>query len=470
MPLIQLPNGWTPRQYQRAAWDYLERGGKHAELVWHRRSGKDEVGLHRTAVAAFERVAIYWYMLPAYSQARKAIWMAINPHTGKKRIDEAFPKELRKATRDHEMNIEFVNGSIWQVVGSDNPDSLVGAPPAGIVYSEWSLSNPDTLAYLQPIIDENGGWQIFNCTPRGRNHAWRTLQGAKNDADSFGQVLDATETGVFTAEQLDKALQRYIESFGEDYGRSKFEQEYLCSFDAANLGAILARQLAISEKRGYISDEVTFDPYGAPMVITADIGRRDTASWFFWQPQIGGYHVFDHDSGFGIDAEEWCERLQKRIKKYRLAGDRDALDKIWLPHDARAKTFSAKESAVEVFLRLFGGKHVDITPNSSKADRINAARVITPRVKFHATNCKVGIEGLRSWQYEYNSETKSFSSEPLHDWASHHGDGYSYGCQIMQMVAPPPPEPEKIRGITVPHGDVSLDEMWAMQPRQIGRI
>ena len=91
MTTVKLPNNWKPRHYQRAAWDYLERGGRHTEIVWHRRSGKDELGLHWTAVAAFQRVGTYWYLLPMASQARKAIWNAINPHTGKKRIDEAFP-------------------------------------------------------------------------------------------------------------------------------------------------------------------------------------------------------------------------------------------------------------------------------------------------------------------------------------------------------------------------------------------
>jgi len=123
---IRLPNGWSPRDYQLPAWNYLERGGKHAELVWHRRSGKDEVCLHRTAVASFERVAGYWHMLPEYAQARKAIWDAINPHSGKRRIDEAFPPELRSFTRNQEMQIGLKNGSTWQVVGSDRYDSLVG--------------------------------------------------------------------------------------------------------------------------------------------------------------------------------------------------------------------------------------------------------------------------------------------------------------------------------------------------------
>lgn len=471
MATVQIPNNWTPRAYQRPAWDYLEAGGKHAELVWHRRSGKDEVGLHRTAVATFERTAAYWYMLPEYKQARKAIWDAINPKTGKKRIDEAFPHEIRKSTRGQEMMIEFKSGSTFQVVGSDNPDSLVGSPPAGIVYSEWALSNPSTRAYLRPIILENNGWQIFNTTPRGRNHALTTLNAARKDPDAFAQVLDATQTGVFTPEQLAKEQAAYIADFGEDYGRAKFEQEYLCSFDAANLGAILARQLGIAEKQGRISDDVTYDYAGAPIEISMDIGRRDTTTCWFWQPMMGGFQIVDYDSGWGLDAEEWALKL-----KTRIIDNGYTLGKIWLPHDARAKTFSAKRSAVEIFLDVFGSKYIEITPNSSKADRVNAARVLIPKIKFNATRCERGISGLRSWSYEYNDETKTFSNEPLHDWASHDGDGFSYGCLIMsERVPAPSPADTMPKGIHMtPDGrfalGATLEDLYRNQPRQVGRI
>ncbi|HEY9249796.1 MAG TPA: hypothetical protein VIO38_11715, partial [Rariglobus sp.] len=205
MAAIRLPhNGWQPRPHQLAAWTYLENGGRHAELIWHRRSGKDEIALHRTACAAFERRANYWHMLPEATQARKAIWNAVNPHTGRKRIDEAFPKELRRTTRENEMAIEFVNGSSWQVVGSDNFNSLVGSAPAGIVYSEWALANPASRAYLRPILAENNGWQMFITTPRGRNHAHRTYTAAQKDPDAFAQLLGAYQTGVLTPEVLEK--------------------------------------------------------------------------------------------------------------------------------------------------------------------------------------------------------------------------------------------------------------------------
>lgn len=406
---IQLPNNWKPRDYQMAAWKYLEGGGKHSELIWHRRAGKDELFLNWAAVAAFQRVAGYWHMLPEYSQARKAIWDAVNPHTGKRRIDEAFPKEIRKATRNDSMIIEFKNGSSWQVVGSDRYDSLVGSSPAGIVYSEWALANPSARAYLRPIMAENNGWQAFVTSARGRNHAYETYKAALKDPNAFAQILSAKDTGIFSDERLAEELRSYINDFGEEYGRSKFEQEYLCSFDAANIGAILAGSLATAEREGRIND-VAYDPEGAPIEISADIGRRDSSTWWFWQPKMGGYSIIDYDGGWGLDADAWVERLQARIGKRKLG-------KIWLPHDARAKTFAAKHSAVEIFIKAFGTKHVSITPNSKKSDRVNAARTLIKRIEFNETTCEKGLEGLRAWSYEYNEETKTFSQEPKHDWA-----------------------------------------------------
>ncbi|MAL02056.1 MAG: hypothetical protein CL536_07925 [Alcaligenaceae bacterium] len=459
MAIVRLPNNWVPRPYQLPAWKYLENGGNLAELVWHRRSGKDEVALHRTACAAFERVANYWHMLPEAAQARKAIWKAINPHTGIRRIDEAFPRELRSSTNDTEMLITFKNGSSWQVVGSDNFNSLVGSAPAGIVYSEWALANPNARAYLRPIILENKGWQIFITTPRGRNHAHKTLLAAEKDPNAFSQILSAEDSGIFSVAQLEAELKAYIEEFGEEYGSAKFEQEYLCSFDAANLGAILARSVGIAEKEGRIGPHVEYDEDGPGIEISADIGRRDTATWWFWQPRIGGYAIVDYDGGFGLDAEEWADRIAEKIGNKKLAC-------IWLPHDARAKTFAAKHSAVEIFVKKFGVDKVKITPDSKIPDRVNAARKIIKRVEF-SDKVEQGLDGLRAWSYEYNEENKAFSQTPKHDWASHDGDGFSYGCLIMQMTKPPIKESEIVYPVQSKKGRIvtaPIETLWNDAP------
>ncbi len=445
------------------AWRYLENGGKHCELVWHRRAGKDELSLHHTACAAHQRVGNYWYMLPQANQARKAVWDAINPHSGKRRIDEAFPLELRAATLEHEMMIRFKVGSAWQVVGSDNFNSLVGSPPIGMVFSEWPLCDPAAWAYLMPILEENGGWAIFNGTPRGKNHAYRSIRAAKKREDAFGQTLAADDTAVFSADQLARVKATLVDTYGEEYGTAVFEQEYLVSFDAANLGAILGRWLARADRDGRVSDEHSYDPQGSDIEISSDIGRRDSAAWWFWQPALGGFRIVDYDVDSGLDADEWCDRLEKLIEErgYKLGV-------IWLPHDARARTFAAKHSAVEIFVRRFGARHVKIVPDSSKEDRINAARKVIRSCSFHETRTAKGRDGLSAWCYEYSEERKEFSKEPRHDWASHPGDGFSYGAQVMRArVVEPQPEAPRVPGMPLgkpaPTAKVvrpSLDELW----------
>lgn len=451
---VDLPNGWSPRSYQLDAWRYLvgpnaadwKSGGRHAELIWHRRAGKDDICLHFAAIAAMRRVANYWHMLPEAAQARKAIWGAVNPHTGRKRIDEAFPMALRKRTLEKEMQIEFVNGSTWQVMGSDNYNSLVGSAPAGIVYSEWALANPASRAYLRPILAENGGWQLFITTPRGRNHAYTSLNAARGEAGAFAQTLSAETTGIFSAAQLDAELKAYIDLYGPDMGQAMFEQEYLVNFDAAILGAVLGRWMSRARRAGRLMQSGVFDPDGGPVYVSSDIGFNDTATWWFWQPRLDGFGLVGYMGESGLDADEWA------VKITEYAAERGfKLAQIWLPHDARNKTFATKHSPLERFLKVFGAELVRLVPKTSIRDRINAARRVVEKCWFDEPACGNGVSGLESWHFTFDPLTKTFSPEPAHDWASHIGDGFSYGCQMLETLpsaAPAAPAPRFLNDMT----------------------
>jgi hypothetical protein len=89
--VLQLPhNGWRPRWYQEGVWNALAGDCKRVVAVCHRRYGKDELALHWTAASVRTRRLRHWHLLPEIAQARRAIWNAVNPHTGRRRIDEAF--------------------------------------------------------------------------------------------------------------------------------------------------------------------------------------------------------------------------------------------------------------------------------------------------------------------------------------------------------------------------------------------
>jgi len=412
---VELPSGgWRPRDYQHNVWGYLENGGKRAVAVWHRRAGKDEFCLRWNSVAAFERVGTYWHMLPQANQARKAIWDAINPHTGKRRIDEAFPREIRETTRDQEMMIRFVNGSTWQVVGSDNYNSLVGAPPVGVTFSEWALADPRSWAFIRPILLENGGWALFNYTPRGNNHGRTIYDAAVDDPNWFAERLPASETDVFTREQLSAEEKEYIREYGPDLGKALFRQEYHCSFDAAVLGAYYALEMSDADTQGRISG-VPLDKTG--LVHTAwDLGRTDhTSIWFF---QIIGreIRVIDFYTSSGVGLDHYAAEL--RDKGYRYGTH-------ILPHDVEVTDLSAAKSRKEI-LRGLGLEHIHVVPQRRVEEGIAAVRSILSRCWFDKTNCAHGISALREYRAQWDETLKTLKPAPLHDWASHPADAFRY--------------------------------------------
>jgi hypothetical protein len=115
------------RWYQRPLHEYLINGGLRAIEIAHRRWGKDEIVLSATCELAHKRVGSYWHCLPEYEQGRKALWTAVNAHTGRRRIDEAFPQEICESRNDQAMFIRLKCGSTWQIIGSDRYDATVGA-------------------------------------------------------------------------------------------------------------------------------------------------------------------------------------------------------------------------------------------------------------------------------------------------------------------------------------------------------
>lgn len=435
MPTISLPNNWQPRPYQRPLWDYLEKGGKRAIEIAHRRWGKDDVALHRTAIAAHERVGSYWHCLPEYAQARKAIWTAVNPHTGKRRIDEAFPHELRDSTNEQEMFIRFKVGSTWQAIGSDRYNSLVGAGVAGFVGSEWALANPSAWAYIRPMLEENEGWAAFITTPRGRNHAKSMFDMAKDNHRWFAEVSSIHSTGALSPDQIEESLTEYIALYGEDIGRAQFDQEYLCSFNAAILGSFYAREMVNVRKEGRIADIEALPERGVHRAW--DIGvRDDTSIWWF---QIVGTQVYILDcytaSGVGVD--HYATVIEERRKKYGWVDGTD-----FVPHDARVKEWGTGRTRVETMQGL--GLHPQVVPMAGKLDGINAVRRTLPHCVFHPRTEAEGISALEQYRREWDDEKKAFKENEVHDWASHLADAFRYmamGWRELPAAKPQKPPP-----------------------------
>lgn len=413
MPRNQLPaNGWAPRDYQYEAWSKWQyQNVLRLLLFWHRRAGKDDVALHGTACKMAQRVGTYWHMLPEGEQARKAIWEAVNPHTSRRRIDEAFPIELRAQTRENEMFIRMRNGSTWQVVGSDNYDSLVGSPPIGVVGSEWALSKSAAWAYLRPVLAENGGWAIFITTPRGKNHAWRLLQTVKDDPFWFTQVLTALQTNVFTPEQLMREQNELKGEHGDAVGRALYRQEYMCAFDAPVVGAIYPEEIEKIRDSGRLT-RVPHDPR-LPVKTYWDLGFGDTNSIWFMQQLHGEVRLIDY-----------LEGRKKGIPWYaKEIGDRGYnCTEHWLPHDGASGHISVGKSPAEILKPLVPGAKVFMAPKLGVEQGIQLVRSMLPRCVFDEAKTQTGFDGLVNYRRGVDKSTDEERSTIVHDWASHPAD------------------------------------------------
>lgn len=411
-PANHLPRNWTPRPYQQKVWDYLEQGGRRACLIWHRRSGKDDVALNWTAVAAHRRVGEYWHMLPQASQARKAIWDAVNPHTGFRRTDQAFPRELREKTREDEMAIRFKNGSLWRVVGSDNYESLLGSSPCGVVFSEWALADPNAWAFLRPILRENQGWALFITTPRGDNHAKKTFNHARQAEPSwFAQWLPAEQTDVFTAEELGEELKEYQNQFGLEEGKALWEQEYHCSWESALIGSFYGSYLNRAAKDGRIG-RIPIDR--ALMVHTAwDLGISDSTAIWFIQCAGKERRLVDYHEGSGVGLDEYVRVLTEKQKQHGWI-----YGKHYFPHDITVRELGNRGLSRADTLEGMG-VHVTVVPNHSLMDGINATRRLLDYTWIDETRCERGLNALRNYRREWDERLKMFRDKPLHDWSSH---------------------------------------------------
>ncbi len=367
------------------------------------------------------------------------------------------------------MTIEFKSGAVWRVVGSDNPDSLVGAPPAGIVFSEWALSNPSAWGYLAPILDENGGWAIFIATPRGRNHFKQMMDMALEREDWFAEILTPNETG-YPQDRIENQREEYHAIFGQEAGDALIEQEYWCSFEAAILGAYYGKELSRAEQDGRICQIEAVED--APVHTAWDLGVGDAMAIWFWQAVpgskgVGKVQVLDYYESHGYGIAHYADEIRKKRVAFGWGVGTD-----FVPHDAKVREMTSSghdgkaKQRVEVMIEC--GLKPKVIPQHKIMDGIQAVRQLLPRCSWH-TRCNDGLERLRQYRAEWDDDRKTFRDIPCHDWTSHGADAVRTMAMAYREVVlrePPPAERRlQIAGEGRAHGQVTLNDLWALKRR-----
>lgn len=420
--IIDLPYKYIPRFYQKPMLKafFIDKI-KHFCCVDHRRSGKTVNAVNLMCAAAQMRVGAYYFLLPELKQARRSVWEA-RGRDGIKFIDYFHP-DLVARINNTEMLIEFRNGSIFRLGGSDRYDSLMGSNPLGIIYDEYSLQNPYARDYMVPILTENEGFEIFTFTPRGGNHAFQLYNTVRDLSDWYTQVLTIDDTKredgspVITQDRID----RYKKS---GWSEDKIQQEFYCSFEAAVTGAYFAKQLQKANTDNRIINypvDVT-----RPVYTAWDLGKRDaTAIWFF---QIYNETIFVIDY-----YENRNEILSHYVNYVREWGQKNQT--VWgrhvVPHDSRNESYTTGHSVLTMGSEL-GFDFYPLPRIGNKSDHIEMGRFVFSKCIFNKDKCKRGLDCLREYHAKYNEALGIFSVEPEHNWSSHGADAFLYLCQYYK--------------------------------------
>lgn len=387
----------------------MDSGFTRGVFIWHRRAGKDKSLINLLVKKAVERVGNYYYLFPTYSQGRKILWEGIDKE-GFKFLDH-IPKEIIKSTNGQEMKIELVTGSTIRVVGTDNINSIVGTNPVGCVFSEYSLQDPRAWSFIRPILAENGGWAVFNYTPRGANHGKQLYEMAKNDPDNwFVQKLTVDDTQAIPRDILDHERTEMLMQTGSD---ALYMQEYYVSFDAPVEGAYYGAHMIRAEEE----QRITSVPYEPTCLVNTywDLGMDDSMTIWFVQMVGRELRVIDYYEASGEGLPLYAKVLQEKNYVY---------GEHWFPHDGMVREIGTGKSRKEVAESL-GIKPLMITKRpEQKEDGIEAVRNILPRCYFDEKKCEQGLNALRSYQKVFDDKNMVYRPTPLHNWASHGADGF----------------------------------------------
>ena len=388
----------------------MDRGINRAVSIWHRRAGKDKTLINLLAKKMQERVGTYYYFFPTYNQGKKILWLG-RDRDGFKFTDH-IPEALRTRTNESELMIETKNGSIFQIVGTDNIDSIVGTNPIGCIFSEYSLQNPNAWRFIRPILAENGGWAVFNYTPRGKNHGYDIYNLAKKSKEWFCELITVDDTHAIPQSVLEQEKAEIIEDTGDD---ALFLQEYYCSFEAPMQGSYYGKEMTRAEEEGRIGN-VAHDP--ALLVDTWwDLGMKDSTVIWFTQEVGHEIRIINCYENSGESLAHYIAHLQELSSKegytYRYHN---------APHDIQVRELGSGKSRYETAMSL--GVDFFTVPNIPVLDGIDATRNILKRCWFDEKNCKRGISALRSYHKEWDEKNMQYKAKPKHDWASDFADSF----------------------------------------------
>ena len=235
--------------------------------------------------------SLNWYVAPSYRMAKQIMWDDMNrllPDRWIKRRNETF------------MRFELVNGSVIELKGADNPDSLRGVGIDHLVLDEMQDMRPEVWqTILRPTLATTRGTALFIGTSKSYNHFYDVW------AKGLGDASRVWKSWQFPTISSPFVPLEEIEQARKDMDPKTFRQEMEASFESMS-----GRVYHVFDRKTHVGD-YPFNP-SLPIIIGQDFNIDPMSSAIFQVQPNGEIWAVDEIVLFSSNTLETCEEIERR--------------------------------------------------------------------------------------------------------------------------------------------------------------
>jgi hypothetical protein len=314
-------------------------------------------------------------------------------------------------------------------------------------YGVWADTNPwaETSEYAELFASKPESFELFR-QPSGLAP---NAENKENLPDAYYERMSAGKDAAWIAE--------YVE--GKNPRTDK--------------GVIYGEWIAALRERGGV---LPFDHPKDGVFAILDLGVSDSTSiWWVRLGKGGALDVIDWYENSGFGASHYFAVLKGEAPEgvpAEFVPKRYELLRIYLPHDAKQRTFQTGVSTLDQFITTFPGR-VGLVPELDVASGIDGGRwLLEQPIRVHS-RCEAGLKRLGLYRFEWDEVRKVFKKTPLHDWTSHAADGWRYVAAVYKPVwlaaqeALPKKPPLGAKAAMTLDEEIELSESYVTKDRRI---
>lgn len=264
-------------------------------VVAGRRFGKTFLSVSEMLRAAGGKPdQIVWYVAPTYRMAKRITW---------RKLKAAIPQGAIASKNESELSIELRNGSIIELHGADNPDSLRGDGLNFLVADEFAIIKQTAWTeVLRPALADKQGKALFISTPKGFNWAYDLFQ--------HGLTAPRWSSWQFTTAQGGNVTPEELEEAAATMDKRVYDQEFNASFQT-----LAGRIYDKFERIANVDDDV--EDNGTELLVGMDFNILPMSAVLAVRSGQE-CHVFDCIELQVSNTDEMAEEIRRRYPRRRI--------------------------------------------------------------------------------------------------------------------------------------------------------